>query len=163
MCLTCRMLAGERKPPGGVIVRTDKVVLHHCLDVLVPGYLVASPIRHVSSIIGLTDEEYGELTHLVRSAAGIIESISEVEKVYIASIGEETTHVHFHLFPRYSWMKDDASQAMWLNGKLDGLRLMAYMRQRYRVGEEEMMTTEIVEVVNRIRSKLIQGKVDVEG
>lgn len=158
MCLTCRLLAGELVPPGGVIIRTDKVVLHHCLDVLVPGYLVASPVRHVSTVAGLSDGELAEMAHLLRAAAGLAEAIAGVEKVYVASIGEETVHVHFHLFPRYGWMREKAPPEVYAGGRLDGLRLMAHMRESCRAGKTEMTAREIVEVVDWIRMKLTPGK-----
>lgn len=154
MCLTCRIIAGEKRPPGGVIFETANVILHHCIDVAVPGYLVASPKRHINTVTMLADEEYLELVQLLRVAVQLLEEIPGVEKIYIASIGEETTHIHFHLFPRYGWMLDNLPQTGWTDGKLDGLKLMAYVRQHYKAGEAEMNSIAIMDAVEIIRQKL---------
>lgn len=54
MCLTCSIVKGAKIPPGGLIYKDNEVVIHQCIDVNVPGYLILSPIRHVTTYQDLT-------------------------------------------------------------------------------------------------------------
>lgn len=101
MCITCDIIARRIIPPGGIVDRTDHIILHHCLDVEIPGYLILSPIRHVASIAALNAAEAGELIRTMRQTVAALETLPEEEKVYICSFGEVTNHFHVHLFPCY--------------------------------------------------------------
>jgi diadenosine tetraphosphate (Ap4A) HIT family hydrolase len=93
-------------PPGGVFFKDNEVVIHHCIDVNIPGYLILSPIRHVTAYQDLTQAEIVNIAMILKEVVAILQQIPDVEKVYILHLAEETLHFHFHIFPRYYWMLD---------------------------------------------------------
>lgn len=155
MCLTCNIVKGNVLPPGGIIYRDDFVVLHHCLDVNVPGYLILSPLRHVVSYSGLTQTEIFHMGRITRVAVRALEEIDGVEKVYTANFGEETTHFHLHIFPRYASMLRQSGD-IYTNGKIDGAKLFSFCRRHYKTEPEMISTSDILTVIEHVRS-LING------
>lgn len=131
MCLTCKIAGGEISPPGGIIHRDAHTLLHHCLDVAVPGYLILSPLRHAEDYASLTAGECRQLAAVARIAAACLKELPQVEKVYIASFGETTAHFHYHIFPRYRWLLAAAPELITTGGKLDGAKLFSHCRQKY--------------------------------
>lgn len=133
MCLTCCIVEGDIIPPGGLIYKDHEVVIHHCMDVNVPGYLILSPIRHVTTYQDLTQPEITTIAIILKKVVGFLQRISEVERVYILNLAEETPHFHFHIFPRYSWMIDSLNAELFSDGKLDGAKLFSYYRRKNKV------------------------------
>ncbi|WP_346354720.1 HIT family protein [Azotosporobacter soli] len=130
MCLTCQLLRGEKEIPFGVVYENEFVFVHHCIDVAVPGYLILSPKRHVGGYEELTLEESAAVGAALQEMIFRLKRIAGVEKVYIANFAEETAHFHFHLFPRYGWMKE--IQAAYVGDKLDGAKLFSLVRQTHK-------------------------------
>ncbi len=154
MCLTCDIIEGKAVPAGGVIYRDGLVVVHHCVDVAVPGYLIVSPLRHVEGFGDLTDGEIVRLGAVAKKAVDILKKVEGVERVYIASLGEETNHFHLHIFPRYDWMPVCHPEAKNARGQLDGAKLLSICREEYRATRAAMNQPEILELVAQLRGKL---------
>ncbi len=66
------------------------------------GWLIAKPLRHVTSLAELTDSETSALGPLLRRIAGALDQVLRPVKVYSVLFAEAEgfAHIHFHLIPR---------------------------------------------------------------
>lgn len=156
MCLTCSIIKGDRFPYGGLIYQDDEVIMHHCIDVNVPGYLVLSPLRHITDYNNLTDVELTAVMKVMKCVVAILYRIPNVEKVYILNFSEETSHFHFHIFPRYSWMANKSNMELFLDEKLDGAKLFSFYRSKNK--SNDLDVPEIKKTIDFIRSQLYVTK-----
>lgn len=154
MCLTCRLIQQTVTPPGGIIHQSANTILHLCLDVNIPGYLILSPLRHVSCYQNLTESELIDMHQILHRSTAVLQQLPLVGKIYICSLGEETSHFHFHIFPRYCWMLNDPSDMMHTNGKVDGAKLFSLMRSKYKVSDPTMLSAEVFATADYIRDRL---------
>jgi ATP adenylyltransferase len=72
------------------------------------GHLLVAPIRHVSTLEKLTEQEMGKLLHLVERSTGILKKVMNPDGFNIglnlgkvAGAGFED-HLHFHIVPRWA-------------------------------------------------------------
>ncbi len=130
ICQTCEMVDTLASP--FVIYQDDLLILSHCVDMNVPGYLILSPVRHLVRYDDLTDNEAVSLALLLKRAVHAVSQLVGVEKVYLLNLGELTEHVHFHIFPRYGGMCDDLN-AKNEKGVIDGALLFSQARKAYKV------------------------------
>lgn len=154
MCLTCRLIQQAIMPPGGIIHQSASTILHHCLDVNIPGYLILSPLRHVAGYQELTEPELTGLHQVLHRSTGVLQQLPLIDRVYICSLGEETSHFHFHIFPRYRWMLDDPSGLIFTNGKVDGAKLFSLMRSKHKVADPAILSAEIAATADYLRNCL---------
>lgn len=153
MCLTCSIIKGDKTLPGGFIFKNEEVIMHHCIDVNVPGYLVISPIRHVIEYHDLTDIELTTIAKILKIVVSILYKIPGVGKVYILNFAEETRHFHFHIFPRYSWMIDKSMIELFSGEKLDGAKLFSYYRGKNKTDNLEL-NPQINKTIDFIKNQL---------
>lgn len=156
MCLTCSIVKADIVPVGGIIYKDDYVVLHHCIDINIPGYLILSPLRHVKSYSDLNPMEIQRMGIIMKFGVTALEKLDGIEKVYIANFGEETTHFHMHLFPRYNWMLSDLSENIYTNSKVDGAKLFSFYRKQYKTVPDHMKQNDILAVIESIRNLFLQ-------
>lgn len=152
MCLTCSIVNAKLLPVGGIIYKDDYIVLHHCIDINIPGYLIISPLRHVYSFSDLNQTEILKMGTIMKLAVTALEQVDGVEKVYIANFGEETTHFHMHIFPRYKWMLHQSAQDICIDTKVDGAKLLSFYRQQYKTTPNLMKENDIVAVTEYIQN-----------
>ncbi|WP_371364520.1 hypothetical protein SRRS_52020 [Sporomusa rhizae] len=152
MCLTCSIVNAELLPTGGIIYKDDYIVLHHCIDINIPGYLIISPLRHVESFSDLNQTEILQMGTIMKLAVTALEQVDGVEKVYIANFGEETTHFHMHIFPRYKWMLNQSAQDIYIGNRVDGAKLLSFYRQKCKTTPELMKENDIVAVTAYIQN-----------
>ncbi|MBU2699428.1 diadenosine tetraphosphate (Ap4A) HIT family hydrolase [Sporomusaceae bacterium BoRhaA] len=69
------------------------------------------------------------------------------------SLGEETKHFHFHLFPRYNWMLNFPEENICTNGKIDGAKLFSFSRNKYKTNKQEQYESRFLSVINHVREK----------
>ncbi|QDR82735.1 hypothetical protein SPTER_41650 [Sporomusa termitida] len=69
------------------------------------------------------------------------------------NLGEETSHCHFHIFPRYRWLIDKLNVALFSQGKLDGAKLFSYYRHKNKTDKLEKIP-EINKTITFIKSQL---------
>ncbi len=102
-CLACRIVAGEVRPPGGIVWRGDGLTVHGLADPCpIPGWLVLTSDRHARA---LDDLEPGELAALGPAAARVMRAQRAAlgaEHVYAFAIGDALHHFHLHLVPRFA-------------------------------------------------------------
>ena|SRR5438093_7400742 len=112
-CIACDATDGRLQPPGGVIFADEHWVLEHSLSpVLLPGWLILKPRRHVEHIAELTTAESATLGHLLVRASAAVKAALNAERVYVCSFGESVNHVHFYVVPRYSNMPKDGVEVI---------------------------------------------------
>lgn len=160
MCLTCDLINQRITPPGGIIYKNDEVILHQCLDIDIAGYLILSPIRHVASYQSLTDPELTALHAVLKRASMILEKLPSLEKIYICSLGEQTSHFHFHLFPRFRWMLDYPACKICTDNKLDGAKLLSFMRAKYNLPCSTTASSDVVKTAEHIRKMWHAGPIE---
>lgn len=113
-CLGCDVAAGRVQPPGGVIREDTHWFLAHSVSpVLLRGWLVLVPKRHVEDVGALTAEEALQLGPVVRAASAALQAALGAERIYVCSLGGPPhVHVHFHLIPRLAGMPKGASRVL---------------------------------------------------
>jgi diadenosine tetraphosphate (Ap4A) HIT family hydrolase len=151
MCLTCSIVNGEFFPVGGIIYKDNYVLLHHCIDLQIPGYLILSPLRHIESYSDLSQNEMLHIGIVTKAVVAVLKRIDGIEKVYLASFGEETTHFHFHIFPRYKWMLNHSAEEICTDNMLDGAKLLSFCRKKYKVQPTFINKEDILPVIKQIK------------
>ena len=103
-CFSCAVNAGRIVAPGGVIYEDDHWLADHGVDLLIRGYVVLKPKRHVHELADLLPDEAATLGIAARTVVAAMRSALGTERIYVCSFGETVRHVHFHLLPRYAEM-----------------------------------------------------------
>lgn len=152
MCLTCSIVKGDILPVGGIIYKDDYVILHHCIDINIPGYLILSPLRHVEVYSDLNQIEILHMGTIMKFAVATLNKINDVEKVYVANFGEETTHFHMHIFPRYKWMLHYSAEYIRTDNKIDGAKLLSFCRKEHKIIPDLMKKKQILTVIEHVRT-----------
>lgn len=102
-CNACLIVTGRRRPPGGVITRTDGFVVHGVDSASpVPGWIVVTAERHVRGVYDLNDSEWSAVGPLMRRLMQLQRERLGAEHVYLFAIGDQLHHAHLHLVPRYA-------------------------------------------------------------
>ncbi|MBP2630368.1 MAG: histidine triad protein [Firmicutes bacterium] len=154
MCLTCSIVNGEFFPVGGIIYKDSYVLLHHCIDLQIPGYLILSPLRHTESYSDLNQNEMLHMGIVTKAVVAALKRIDGMEKVYLANFGEETTHFHMHIFPRYKWMLNHSAEEICTDNMLDGAKLLSFCRKKYKVQPEFINEEGIIAVIEQVKRVL---------
>lgn len=101
-CLACDVLAGTVTPPGGILYDDQYWRVDHSVSpVLLPGFLIIKPKRHCDHIALLTEEEMAAFGPLLRNTCRALAHVLHPARVYVTSFGEQVSHVHFYVVPRY--------------------------------------------------------------
>ena len=120
-CLSCDVIAGRQETPGGVIFESDYWHLSHQVSpVLLPGFLILQPVRHVEQIGALTMEEASTLGPVLSAASQGLNRILDARKVYACSFGSFVQHVHFYLVPLVAAIPADIAGADLISAVLGG-------------------------------------------
>ena len=98
-CDLCKLLAA---PPEGVVVWSD-----HQLSVIAvedaeyPGFTRVVWNAHVKEMTDLDAAERGRVMEVVFAVESAQRVVMAPEKINLASFGNMTPHVHWHVIPRY--------------------------------------------------------------
>lgn len=155
MCLCCDIAKQVVLPGGGFVYQDDVVMLHHCLDVPIPGYLILAPRRHVEAYSELNASEMLHLGCIGQAAVFAMQQLPGVQRVYQASFGEVAGHFHWHLFPRYQWMVEEGAAEVRTEGQVDGPKLMSYYRKTHKVRRAEFDPALVRPALAVIRRELL--------
>lgn len=98
LCFFCNNIGGR------VLYQDENFRIILIEDASYPGYLRIVSNLHVKELTDLSDDDNLILYRAVMKSEKILREIMDPEKVNIASFGNMTPHVHWHLIPRY---KDD--------------------------------------------------------
>jgi histidine triad (HIT) family protein len=100
-CLFCRVVAGQI--PATVIYRDDKVVAFRDINPQAPVHVLLIPVKHIPSLLALSEDNDELVGYLVRKAAQIAkeEGVAESGFRLVANAGpnagQSVDHVHVHL------------------------------------------------------------------
>jgi len=100
-----KILAGE--VPASFVYRDDEVAAFMDIQPVNPGHVLVIPIAPIEYFYELDDETCGHLFQVAKKTLKAIRD-SEIPAEGInlfladgASAGQETAHVHLHIFPRF--------------------------------------------------------------
>jgi len=94
-CMGCAVANGSMSVPGGMIQKTDHFVVLQDPLIPLPGFLVIASLRHIQSMSEMTDREYEEFAHLLKTTH---QAIKEMTKIEHLTIVQEESSAHFHLW-----------------------------------------------------------------
>lgn len=103
-CFTCKVNSGQVAAPGGVVYEDADWIAEHGVDLLVRGYVVLKPKRHVEGLADLTAGEAATFGTALKALLAAMHSALGPERIYMCSFGETVRHLHLHLLPRYQDM-----------------------------------------------------------
>lgn len=101
-CEACDLAQGKRLLPGGVIHETRHWRVEHCIGPLGLGSLIVKPVRHVTAVADLNNDEAAELGPLLREASRIAGELVEADQVYNclwSHAGGRPGHIHYVVQP----------------------------------------------------------------
>lgn len=118
-------MAGD---PRLTIFEDDDFGLMHCADVDLPGYLILTIKGADRGWADAADRSLARLGGQLGRIVAALTAAAGPERVYVCAFGEETPALHFHLFPRYAWMKDMV-RGVSGEGAVDGPALLSRIRR----------------------------------
>ncbi|UMZ14041.1 hypothetical protein I9018_10185 [Pseudomonas sp. MPFS] len=80
----------------------EHIIISHCRDCEIPGYMIISLQRPTSKLTELSFSEKVELFNGLAFAEQALNTLFSPEKIYIMRISELNPELHFHIFPRYA-------------------------------------------------------------
>ncbi|MCD2192708.1 hypothetical protein LQ327_04805 [Actinomycetospora endophytica] len=101
-CIACDLSTGDVPLPGGTIYRSRSWVVEHCVGPLGVGSLIVKPIRHVTGVDELTEDEAVELGPLLIGTSTVVRELTGAEQVYNclwSHAGGRPGHVHYVVQP----------------------------------------------------------------
>ncbi|WP_038496859.1 HIT family protein [Janthinobacterium agaricidamnosum] len=104
-CDLCTLLAGLAKDGPALIWRSEKLSVVLVDDAAYPGFCRVVWNKHVKEMTDLTAGERNYVMDVVWQVELAQRDIMLPEKINLASFGNMTPHVHWHVIPRY---RDDA-------------------------------------------------------
>jgi diadenosine tetraphosphate (Ap4A) HIT family hydrolase len=148
-CMTCAANRGELKAPGGVIYEDALWRIEHILEPIpMAGWLIAKPLRHVTTFADLTPEEAAAFGPLMHRTMGAMQRILDAEKVYLClfSEAEGFVHIHVHLIPAMrDWTAAQRGPAVF--------ELIGEAKRRGNL----MDTSKAAAIADRMRTELAKG------
>jgi len=78
------------------------IVISHCRDCDIPGYMIISLKRDISRLAELSSAESAELMKGLAFTERALNTLFSPEKIYIMRISELNHELYFHVFPRYA-------------------------------------------------------------
>ena len=107
-CDLCSLLDGfaSQQGVGALLWRSDRLSVVAVDDPAYPGFCRVIWNRHVKEMTDLTPGERNYVMEVVWQVELAVREVMQPEKVNLASFGNMTPHVHWHVIPRYL---DDAN------------------------------------------------------
>jgi len=104
-------------------------------DCPIPGYLILRLKGPETALAQLSPETAKRLGAMLARAANAIEQAVKAERVYLLSFCEVDPRLHFHLFPRTSWlMKEYCKANDCANETVNGPMLFEWARNTFGPG-----------------------------
>ena len=103
-CVVCREVRGDIEVPGGPLQSGDVALAFHIppiggADVYL-GHLLVVPKRHAADFGDLDEREASQIGVFMSQCMRALRSAG-AERVYVATIGHGSDHLHVHLLPRW--------------------------------------------------------------
>ncbi len=110
-CLGCAIANRKIEIPGGVIYNGKAVFLGADPEVPIPGFLIISSKRHVTSFSQFTKEERFEIGEVLFYAEKALKDLKLTDELTIVQ-EERSGHFHIWVFPKYDWMVEKFGQGI---------------------------------------------------
>ncbi|MDG2252494.1 MAG: HIT family protein [Methylophilaceae bacterium] len=81
-----------------------------------PGYCRVDSVIHVKEMTDLSDSKRHEFMRIVFIIESVLRSHLIPEKINLASLGNITPHLHWHIIPRYK-LDNHFPESIWANPK----------------------------------------------
>jgi diadenosine tetraphosphate (Ap4A) HIT family hydrolase len=89
-----------------IVYQNSAYRIEHSTAFVLPGYLFVVPQTDVMSLSELSVEALALLGPTLALAMKAVEDVVNPLNVYCAKFGESMTPLHFHIFPRTSWLTE---------------------------------------------------------
>ena len=115
-CELCALLAEGGDPGDSVVWSNGRVAVLLVDDKDYPGFCRVVWQDHVKEMTDLSPAERGALMDVVWQVEAVVREVMAPEKINLASLGNMTPHLHWHVIPRY---RDDAQfpAPVWANAQ----------------------------------------------
>ena len=108
-CLFCKIANGQI--PATIIYRDDHVIAFDDINKQAPEHKLVIPLKHISTLNDLHDEDSEMLGHMIQSAARIAKQLNIADDGYRVvfncnpGAGQSVFHIHLHLLGgrRMTW------------------------------------------------------------
>ena len=87
---------------GEVLLRTESLRVVRIIDANYPAFCRVIWNRHVKEMTDLKNHEQMKLMQTVFAVESALRKILKPEKINLASLGNLTPHVHWHVIPRFA-------------------------------------------------------------
>lgn len=148
-CMSCAVLAGEIKPPGGVVYEDE---FWHVDSVVGPvfwqGFLIIKLKRHCEHLADLTQEEARALGPVVRATCAALTEVLKPAKVYVCSFGDGVKHIHIWILPRPAEMRPGMH---WVMLHLD---IRALLTRRFGIKRWLLSDAEVEDLAEQVRGRI---------
>ena len=100
-CIFCRIVAGEI--PADIVYQDEELLAFRDINPQAPKHIIIIPKSHIPSVIQLTNEQQGLISHLILTAKEIAEKEGFSTRGYRLTIncgaegGQLVPHLHLHL------------------------------------------------------------------
>jgi diadenosine tetraphosphate (Ap4A) HIT family hydrolase len=124
-----------------------------CITCFVPGYLIVTPQLPTASLSELERRALASLGPTLAAATRAIEVVIRPDRVYCALFAEETRSIHFHLFPRTTWLLSEHAAVYPEDREVSGPRLLDWARRTF----HRPISTDYTETVQAIFRELARS------
>lgn len=113
-----------------VIHAGKHIIVSHCRDCLVPGYMIISLRRPILRIAELNPMESTEIMAGLAFSERALNALLYPERIYVMRISELNPELHFHVFPRSAnlarmYLAEHGDQV------IDGSLLFSWARKKF--------------------------------
>ena len=102
-CIGCAIAKESLLLPGGIIYDGKSIILGADPEIPIPGFLVITSKRHMSSFSELSREERIEIGDVLVEAEKAIKELGISDEITLVQ-EERSSHFHIWIFPTYNWM-----------------------------------------------------------
>ena len=150
-CISCDILAGKLKVPGGVIYENQ---YWHVDSVVSPvtwrGFLIIKLKRHCEQLAELTQEEADTLGPVIQVTCSALMDVLKPAKVYVSSFGEDIKHIHFWVLPR------PVNFHPGMNWVMMNLNVRTLLTRRFGIKRWVYSDEEVTELAAQLRERIHQ-------
>lgn len=104
-CIGCAIEKGEVDVSKGKVLEHELFEAHQDFEVPIPGFVILSTRRHISSVADFTEEESKEFFPLLKRIRQAMREVLGIEEVYLFQNEDSSHHFHVWVFPRLDWME----------------------------------------------------------
>jgi len=137
------------------VFETASWTARQCPDCAVPGYLVLFPMQPVTSFSDIAPDAWQDLGTAMLLACRAVEEVINPERVYVARFSEGGHEIHFHIFPRTHWLKEEYRQATDNpDDPVSGPLLLQWARVAFREDPAQRAGISVQDAIDQLRQRV---------